>query len=594
MRHTTRTTSYLLRPLGLLMLAALAASVMMVVVLASPAHANNLTVIVGPDEQNTNGECSLREAIINANQNDQSGSTDCAAGEGEDTISISGTGATLALTSQLPPITDAAGLTIEGNMSTIDGQNKVRVFEVASGAELTLNNLTVANGSAILGGGIFNGGTLTVSNSTISGNSASNNAGGIFNGGALTVSNSTISGNSASNNAGGIGNGGVLTVSNSTISGNSASANGGGISSFTDLTVSNSTISGNSAAGEGDGILNNSRATLKNTIVANSPSACFGSTHITDDGGNLDSGTSCGFNPANNSLSGVDPLLGPLADNGGPTQTHALQRPSAAIDAAVECPPPATDQRGVSRPQGAACDIGAFEFVPPPDTEAPNTTIALDPTEPNGQNGWYTSALGVKVSASDGTGGGSGVAETRCVLDPQSVPTSFDGLPSDPSCPYLVSGASVSADGLHTLYAASIDEEGNKEPIVSKGFKIDKTPPSVSCSVSPSKLSTSANNHKLVTITATVTVSDSGGSGDGGFKLLSVTSNQADSGLGKDDVPNDIQGWSIGSADPNGQLRAERYGKDRIYTLTYQGEDKAGNKKTCSATVTVPKPPKKG
>jgi sialidase-1 len=271
-----------------------------------------------------------------------------------------------------------------------------------------------------------------------------------------------------------------------------------------------------------------------------------------------------------------------------------LQPDSPAIDAIApeSCPPPATDQRGVSRPQGAACDIGAFEFVPPPDTEAPSTTIALDPTEPNGQNGWYTSAVGLKLSASDGTGGGSGVAETRCVLDPQSVPTSFDGLPSDPSCPYLVSGASVSADGLHTLYAASIDEEGNKEPIVSKGFKIDKTPPSVSCSVSPSKLSTSANNHKLVTITATVTVSDSGGSGDGGFKLLSVTSNQADSGLGKDDVPNDIQGWSIGSADPSGQLRAERYGKDRIYTLTYQGEDKAGNKKTCSATVTVPKPPK--
>src|SRR5215211_8013132 len=555
MRHMTKTTRYFMRPLALLAWAVLAASVMMM--LASQAQALTYTVI----NTNDSGEGSLRQAILDAN----------ASSGVADTIDFapSVSGQTITLSSELPAVTDGAGLTIDGGSVdiTLSGNNAVRVFVVASGAGLTLNDLTVANGRAFGGGGIFNdGGTLTVNNSTISGNSANGNSGGIFNAGlgTLEVNSSTISGNSAGTFSGGIHNdGGTLTVNNSTISGNSANNAGGGI-------------------------WNADTATLNNTIVANNEGGnCAGT--ITDDGSNLEwPGNDCVF-----ALS-ADPNLGPPAANGGPTETHAFQRPSAAIDAAVACPPPATDQRGVSRPQGAACDIGAFEFVPPPDTEAPNTTIALDPTEPNGQNGWYTSALGVKVSASDGTGGGSGVAETRCVLDPQSVPTSFDGLPSDPSCPYLVSGASVSADGLHTLYAASIDEEGNKEPIVSKGFKIDKTPPSVSCSVSPSKLSTSANNHKLVTITATVTVSDSGGSGDGGFKLLSVTSNQADSGLGKDDVPNDIQGWSIGSADPNGQLRAERYGKDRIYTLTYQGEDKAGNKKTCSATVTVPKPPKKG
>jgi hypothetical protein len=368
MRHTTRTTSYLLRPLGLLMLAALAASVMMVVVLASPAHANNLTVIVGPDEQNTNGECSLREAIINANQNDQSGSTDCAAGEGEDTISISGTGATLALTSQLPPITDAAGLTIEGNMSTIDGQNKVRVFEVASGAELTLNNLTVANGRADnAGGGILNLGTLEVNNSTISGNRAGTFSGGIHNVGTLTVNNSTISGNRAGTFSGGIHNVGTLTVNSSTISGNSAGTDNGGIgnASAGTLTVNNSTISGNSANNNGGGIGNGSTATLNNTIVANNEGGNCAGLPVTDDGGNLEwPGNDCGF-----ALS-ADPLLGPLADNGGPTQTHALQPDSPAIDAAVECPPPATDQRGVSRPQGDACDIGSFELEKL-DTEAP-------------------------------------------------------------------------------------------------------------------------------------------------------------------------------------------------------------------------------
>jgi hypothetical protein len=223
------------------------------------------------------------------------------------------------------------------------------------------------------------------------------------------------------------------------------------------------------------------------------------------------------------------------------------------------------------------------------DTTAPTTTVALDPATANGDNGWYKSAVKLTVSATDGSG--SGVDETRCVLDPASVPTSFDDLPSS-TCPYLGSGTNVSADGQHTLYAASIDEEGNKEPIVSKGFKIDKTPPSVSgCSVTPSRLK--PPNHKMVTVTATApTLTDpAGGSGPDGLTLLSVTSSQPDSGLGPDDVAGDIQDWSTGTnpADTGGQLRAERYGSARTYTLTYQGKDLAGNTKNCLATVTVPK-----
>jgi hypothetical protein len=223
------------------------------------------------------------------------------------------------------------------------------------------------------------------------------------------------------------------------------------------------------------------------------------------------------------------------------------------------------------------------------DTTAPTTGISLDPASPDGQNGWYVSIVHATVGAQD-EAGGTGVAETRCVLDPATAPVSFDDLPS--GCDYTESGADVSAAGQHTLYAASVDAQGNKEmPVVSKQFKIDKTAPSVSsCSVTPSKLSTSANNHKLVTIKATVKFTDNtGGSGDGGFTLLSVTSNQKDSGLAKDDVPNDIQGWTDTPDDTRGQLRAERYGGARTYTLTYQGKDLAGNTKNCSATVTVPK-----
>ena len=184
--------SYLRRPLAaLLMAASLAASVVIAaVVLASPAWADTYTVTNNADS----GAGSLRQAIIDANT-----TTGVA-----DTINFDlGSAATITLTSgQLPDVTDGAGLTIDGGSAniTISGDNKYRVFEVGSGAKLTLSNLTVANGAeaTVGGGGIYNSGTLEVSNSTLSGNSAREGAGGIYNdAGTVTVSNSTLSGNSS-------------------------------------------------------------------------------------------------------------------------------------------------------------------------------------------------------------------------------------------------------------------------------------------------------------------------------------------------------------------------------------------------------------
>jgi hypothetical protein len=112
-------------------------------------------------------------------------------------------------------------------------------------------------------------------------------------------------------------------------------------------------------------------ATLKNTTVANNPSTgqCGGTggVPITDGGYNLDSGTSCSFATENNSLSSTNPMLGPLADNGGPTKTHALLEGSPTIDKGNSFGATA-DQRSVSRPLGPASDIGSFEFM---DTTAP-------------------------------------------------------------------------------------------------------------------------------------------------------------------------------------------------------------------------------
>lgn len=289
------------------------------------------------------------------------------AGGGKVTFSCNGT------ISLISPIGIEADTAIDGTGQDviISGNNTVRGFTLEPEVTVSLNGLTIANGRGAYGGGIYNEGTLTVSNSTFSGNTASHGGGGIYctNLGTLTVYNSTFTGNSADagRRGGGISNiNCTLTVSNSTFSGNSAER-GGGIAAtiYGTAEVSNSTFSGNTASA-GGGIYNNGgTVTLKNTIVANSPigSNCYGI--INDGGGNLSypDATCPGIN--------TDPLLGPVQNNGGPTETMALGPGSAAIDAGDDAicaaePVNGLDQRGVTRPQGAHCDIGAVEQITEP------------------------------------------------------------------------------------------------------------------------------------------------------------------------------------------------------------------------------------
>jgi CSLREA domain-containing protein len=293
-----------------------------------------ITVNTKEDESTPNdGKCSLREAIQNANDNAQT-SPDCKAGSAteEDGILFAlGKKATITLDSQLPTITDASGLSINGQKAkiTISGNDAVRVFQVNSGAEVTLARLTVAHGKANgLGGGMSNDGTLTVLNSTFSGNNASD-GGGIENLGTLEVTNSTFSNNSSAQ----------------------SSPGGGAIFNGTGRT-----------------------ATLSNTIMANSPSGgnCSNLGTLTDGGYNIDDGTTCGFSATNHSQPSTDPKLdvGGLQNNGGPTKTIALLTGSPALNAipkgqsgcaTTTTAPITTDQRGVKRPQGTRCDIGAYE-----------------------------------------------------------------------------------------------------------------------------------------------------------------------------------------------------------------------------------------
>jgi hypothetical protein len=211
-----------------------------------------------------------------------------------------------------------------------------------------------------------------VTNCTVSGNVTAGSGGGIRNDGTVTVTNSTFTGNIAGSGGGGIVSAsGTAMVTNSTFSGNSALGPGGGIYNALHgtLTVTSSTFSGNSAS-NGGGISNHgeSTVTLTNTIVAASPSGGdlyggFGGTNnLIDDNGDAPSGS--------NNITNMPARLGPLADNGGPTQTMTLLPGSPALDAGATVgsgpagnPVPATDQRGVPCPQGSGVDIGAVEVV---------------------------------------------------------------------------------------------------------------------------------------------------------------------------------------------------------------------------------------
>ncbi|HEX2905234.1 MAG TPA: choice-of-anchor Q domain-containing protein, partial [Phototrophicaceae bacterium] len=232
---------------------------------------------------------------------------------------------------------------------------------------VTLSNCVISDNYATSGGAIANdipAGTVTISNCLLTSNWTNysnnlDNGGTISNSGTFTLTNSTIA-NSTGSHGGAIYNSyGTLTVINSTLSGNTARKEGGGILMDTgNLTLINTTITGSVATIRGAGLYITRGATtnMTNSIIANSQSGdCIqngGTITLTEK--NLIEDGSCGA-----TLSG-DPLLDPLADNGGPTLTHALQYGSPALNAVTEnCL--ATDQRGLTRPRGNGCDLGAFE-----------------------------------------------------------------------------------------------------------------------------------------------------------------------------------------------------------------------------------------
>lgn len=303
--------------------------------------------------------------------------------------------------------------------STISG-NSVSGFGggIYSAGALTIHNSTVSANVAYGGGGMEARGNVTISNSTVSQNSANSNwaGGGIeaVQGATVTIINSTIADNYAGY-GGGIFADGPVTVINSTVTRNLLAELGGGIFSIGAVTVSNSTIFGNSANFAG-GIYGDDAVTIRNSIVAGNldndgaPEFAVGSSLsvtnslIGDNSGTgleptLDGAPDGNGNFIGNPDAPIDPLLGPLADNGGPTQTMAMLPNSPAlnngsnalaVDATGNLLP--FDQRGpgFARISGGRVDIGAFEVIAP----MADLQVKVSPVKPDpvleGQEFSYT------------------------------------------------------------------------------------------------------------------------------------------------------------------------------------------------------------
>ena len=299
----------------------------------------------------------------------------------------------------------------------VSGNGASTVLAVAAGVTTTISGLTIEDGLGQTGGGIDNAGSTTVTNSTITDNNSSDGGGGIVNqSGTLTVAETTVSDNSTYRAGGGgleinggsatvtdsvltddnaynggitIGGGGIenngalVSVTDTTLARDASDYNGGGGAVFNDggtIALTASTLAHNVThrqGGGGGGNIENEFGTVSvaGTIVSNTPVTEDCSGVVTDAGYNLDDDGSCGFSETNHSQSDVKPYLGPLQDNGGPTESlaPALGSPvlnqiptGASGNGQSLCP--GTDQRGVARPQDSACDIGAVELSPTAET----------------------------------------------------------------------------------------------------------------------------------------------------------------------------------------------------------------------------------
>lgn len=501
------------------------------IVITPPAvHANTITVTTAGDEYNADGDCSLREAIVAANTD--TAVSGCPAGDGADTIlvlegtytlTVTGASEDEALRGDLDIVEDVT-ITGAGKSDTIiDANGLDRVFDVRAdpSATVEISHLTVTAGAADrYGGGIqvisgtvtlarirvrnseadYGGGLyaadstmVTVMDSRIYNNAApAQGGGGIYVDGVVHLIRSLVDGNTTSGWGAGIWTqlGGIVVVLNSTISGNSTNFVGGGISNHGKTVLYNATIVQNIAdaegdnSGEGGGVYSSGLADLdfRNSIIADNldnssallqhPDCSgrlfgYGNNLIEDMNGCTIIGSVAG------NVTGVDPVLGPLQSNGGPTLTHALLAGSPAIDAGFSggCASGTAgmeltvDQRGFARPVDGngdgidVCDIGAFERLstgPPTPTATPTATATSSPTATPTKG---TSLTPTNTPTATATATASPSPTPISTTTPGPSPTPAHTVTPGPS-PTPTATSELPAGAQHKLYLPFFESEG--------------------------------------------------------------------------------------------------------------------------------------
>jgi predicted outer membrane repeat protein len=504
--------------------------------------------------------------------------------------------------------------------NTASGFGLGGVFYGSSGVAVTMTDCVFTENSAHDGGAIFADGPLTLLRCVFTGNSIPTDgiAGAVFNeyptfitgciftgnsagnggeGGALFIGDgiirdSLIAGNAVGSTSsydaqgGGIWNFGTLRIQNSTIANNIAGADSQGAGVYNDgiLVLDNSTVSGNMAGASsmGGGIFNEESdgASLNaaNTIIARNSAAAgpdiFGT--FTSRGYNLVGNTGGNTGAAGNDLINVDPHIGPLQDNGGPTATLALLPGSMAIDHGDPAfdpnsfaPPITGDQRGASRIDNGRLDIGAYEAEPP---HYPTIDFLTPPqtVECSSRNG--TSAS-VSVQVSDLRGHGLVI---QWIVNDEVRQT--DQIPAgQPTSGGQSTFTALYPDGPTQVIV--VVNDGQSAPVTQSTVVTvrDTTAPVItSLSATPNILS--PPNHKMVPIAISAAATDICDPNPQS-KIISVTSNEPGAG----------QYQITGNLTLNVQSDRNGGGNGRIYTIMVEARDVSGNASAKSVTVTVPK-----
>jgi hypothetical protein len=427
--------------------------------------------------------CSLRSAINVAND----------LGAGDITVDTSQFAGSAPWTSVLinGPLELDSNLTLAGpgqigpgesgsgqNQLSLSGNNLSSVFQVDAGAIASITSLSATQGnSSGNGGGISNAGSLTLTNVAISNSVATENGGGIYSSGTLTVDSSTLSGNTSSANGGGVSATGTTVIYDSTISGNTASGDGGGIDNSGALSMPQSTLYGNTA-GDGAGIENETTGTLvmaQSTVSGNVASGGSGGTvsnqntaqsavtilnsivagNIAPNGDCVNCGTQVSFNLFD--VAAATLLLGPLTNNGGPTETllplagsPAIGGGSVALATNSGLPQSlANDQRGNAyiRIVNNSVDLGAIQY-----NSGPANSLVSLVTGSNVAGNALSLTLHALTAGGNPDGTYAGTVQVSSSDPHAALPANYTFVPSDNGT--HVFAVTLQTSGSQTITAA--------------------------------------------------------------------------------------------------------------------------------------------